>query len=42
MTIEQGAAEAGVRIGPVPVKSSWRWRLLGALCGLLLAVMTLN
>lgn len=37
MTIEQGAAEAGVRIGPVPAKSSWKWRLLGAFCGLSLA-----
>jgi hypothetical protein len=37
MTIEQGAAEAGVRIGPVPAHFSWKWRLLAALCGLLLA-----
>jgi hypothetical protein len=37
VTVEQGAAEAGVRIGPVPVHRSWKWRLLGALCGLSLA-----
>jgi hypothetical protein len=38
MTIEQGATDAAVRIGPVPAHFSWKWRVLGALCGLFLAV----
>lgn len=36
VTIEQSAAEAGVKIGPVPL--SWKQNLVGILCGLLFAV----
>jgi hypothetical protein len=36
MTIEQGAVEATVRIGPVPLRRSWKWRLVVVLVGLLL------
>ena len=37
MNIKQGAAEAGVRIGPVPLHGSWKGCLVGVLGGLLLA-----
>jgi hypothetical protein len=36
MTIEQGAGEATVRIGPVPLRHYWKWRLVVVLVGLLL------